>query len=181
MIKKEFERKLIICENDYITLLQDFNKNFIREDIFQINYYYDTFDFYIFNSDETLRVRQINDNLKLQYKYNKNYSDDIRISDEYSEKISELPQTIIINGIKVYNIGLMITERINFKLINCTVSLDKNYYLGMIDYEIEVESINEINLPNILQKLNFNIESKGKYSRYIEKLLKQEFKYELRK
>jgi len=181
MIEKEFERKLIIGENDYITLLQDFNKNFIREDILQINYYYDTPDYNIFHSDETVRVRQINDSLKLQYKYNKNYSGDIRISNEYSEKISELPQAIIINGIKVNNIGFMVTERINFKLMDCIISLDKNYYLGMVDYEIEVETTNEINLPDILQKLNFKVDSQGKYSRYIEKLLKQEYKYELQK
>jgi len=181
VIKKEFEKKLIICENDYIILLQELGKHFEREYILQINYYYDTLDFDIFYSDETLRVRQINDVLKLQYKYNKNYSGDIRISDEYSEKISELPQTILINGIITHNIGLMVTERINFKLLNCVISLDKNYYLGMIDYEIEVETTNEINLPDILQNLNFNIDGKGKYSRYIEKLLKQEFNYKLRK
>ena len=30
---------------------------------------------------------------------------------------------------------------------NFTISLDKNYYLGFVDYEIEIESINEIDLP----------------------------------
>jgi len=129
--------------------LQYLSEHLKQEKIMQINYYYDTSDFMLFNSRATLRVRQIESMLKLQYKYNKNYSGDIRISEEYSEKISELPKTITVNGVETQNIGFMLTERINFSLENCIISLDKNHYLGVVDFEIEVES--EFDLPDILK------------------------------
>ena len=181
MLEKEYERKLLIDFKKYNLLLIDLSEKIPREDIFQINYYYDTLDFTIFYSGETLRIRQIENNLKLQYKYNKTQINNIRISDEYSEKISELPESIIVNGVETYNIGFMTTERHNFNLENCIISLDKNYYLGVVDYEIEVETEKEDELPDILKNLNFESESIGKYRRFAEKLHKKGFKYEIRK
>jgi len=181
MLEKEYERKLIIDCEKFNLLLEDFTEKFHREEIFQINYYYDTPDFSIFNSGETLRVRQIDDILKLQYKYNKSRINDVRISDEYSEKINELPKIITVNDIETYNIGFMVTHRHNFNFEDCIVSLDKNYYLGVVDYEIEVEAEKENELPDILKELNFSSDSIGKYSRFAEKLLKQGFRYEVRK
>ena len=179
MTEKEFERKLIIGSGEYEELSHYLSKHSKQENIMQINYYYDTPDFTLFNASETLRIRQIGDMLKLQYKYNKNYSGDIRISDEYSEKISELPKTITVNGVETQNIGFMLTERINFSLKNCIISLDKNLYLGIVDFEIEVETEKESDLPDILKNLTFNINSSGKYSRFAEKLQNQGLKYEL--
>ena len=179
MIEKEFERKLVVEEDDYYALLNYFDKNNLREDILQINYYYDTHDFDVYNSDETIRVRQIKNKLKLQYKYNKNHSGDIRISDESSKEISELPQVIKTDKFETQNIGMMVTERINFIIKECTISLDKNYYLGVIDYEIEVETVKEIDISEIIQDIRFTSDGKSKYIRFIEKLIKQNAKCEL--
>jgi len=162
MIEKEYERKSLIDCEKYNLLLNNFTEKFPREDIFQINYYYDTPDFSLLNSGETLRARQIENVLKLQYKYNKTRIDNIRISDEYSEKINELSKIITVNGIETYNIGFMVTERHNFNLENCIVSLDKNYYLGIVDYEIEVETETESDLPDILNEFTFDPDSIGK-------------------
>lgn len=181
MIEKEYERKLNIDWEKYSLLLTDFTKKFRREDVFQINYYYDTPDFAFFHSGETLRIRQIENILKLQYKYNKIRMNDVRISDEYSEKIHDLPKIVIVNGSETHNVGCMITERYNFNSDNCIISLDKNYYLGVIDYELEVETEKESDLPAILREISFEINSIGKYSRYVEKLLEKGHKHELRK
>ena len=171
MTEKEFERKSIFNCEKYNMWLSDFTKKFPREDIFQLNYYYDTHGFALFHCGETLRVRQIGETLKLQYKSNKSYFGEMRVSDEYSEKVDELPKIIAIHGLETYNVGIMATERINFNVGDCVVSLDKNYYLGMIDYEIEVETKKEHDLPVILKNLSFHPDSKGKYSRYVEKFL----------
>ena len=173
MTEKEYERKAIIGREKYDMLLAEFTGKYPREDIFQINHYYDTPDFALYQSGETLRVRQTESTLKLQYKYNKNYFGDMRVSDEYSETIGELPKTIKINGLKAQNTGVMATERRNFDLGDCTVSLDKNYYLGAIDYEIEVETEKEHDLPDVLDEIGFDAKTNGKYSRYVEKLSKQ--------
>ena len=171
MTEKEYERKAVIGREKYDMLLSYFTGRYPREDIFQINYYYDTPDFALYKSGETLRVRQIENGLKLQYKHNKKYSGNMRVSDEYSEKIDELPKTVTIRETETKNIGFMATERRNFDLGDCIVSLDKNYYLGIIDHEIEVESEKEHDLPDILKDLAFALDSPGKYSRYVEKSL----------
>ena len=181
LTEREFERKSVVDCEKYNMWLAEFADRFPCEDIFQINYYYDTADFALFRSDETLRIRQIGNNLKLQYKHNKNHIGNMRISDEYSEKMDELPKSIAINGVETYNIGFMVTQRANFDLGNCVVSLDKNYYLGEIDYEIEVEGENGFDVPEILREVDFQPDSIGKYSRYMEKLLGQGASYEVRK
>jgi len=181
LTEKEFERKSVVSESDYAALLQELNNDFVCKDVFQINYYYDTTDFALFRSDETLRIRQIGNNLNLQYKHNKRHIDNMRISDEYSEKMDELPKSIAINGVETYNVGFMVTQRANFDLGNGIVSLDKNYYLGVVDYEIEVEGENGFDVPEILREVDFQPDSIGKYSRYMEKLLGQGASYEVRK
>lgn len=179
MLKKEYEKKLIINREKYDTWLADFTDRFPHEDIFQINYYYDTVDFALFHSNETLRARQTGDILKLQHKYNKSRVDNMRISDEYAEQLDILPKSIIVNGIEAHNVGFMATERHNFNLGNCVVSLDKNYYLGKIDYEIEAEAENDFDLPELLADIDFQPDAVGKYSRYIKKLLELGLKHEL--
>jgi len=57
--EKEYERKAIVGREKYDMLLAEFTGKYPREDILQINHYYDTPDFALYQSGETLRVRQI--------------------------------------------------------------------------------------------------------------------------
>ena len=69
----------------------------------------------------------------------------------------------------------MITFRTNFELNNCIISLDKNIYLGIIDYEIEVETSNSFaEIPAWLSEL-FSGDNKkviGKFHRFIDQYKK---------
>lgn len=75
MINKENEKKIILTEEEYLNINSKFEK---IEEKNQINYYFDTQNYGLANNDETLRVRQSDCGLKLEYKFNKKYSSMIR-------------------------------------------------------------------------------------------------------
>lgn len=174
-IEKEFERKAMINEEVYYCLIETLSPSIKCKKAFQINYYYDTPMFTFMHAGETLRVRQIENELKVQYKYNKSITDNIRTCDEFSAKIYSLPAKIIVNKIETTNIGSLITERTNFHIDKYLISIDKNYYLGLVDFEIEIESEKICDVPLILNNIEFKGLCKGKYERYLDKLLEQKF------
>lgn len=47
------------------------------------------------------------------------------------------------NGLLFEKIGLLVTERYSIIIKGIIIYLDKNYYNGQIDYEIEIEFINK--------------------------------------
>ena len=75
-------------------------------------------------------------------------------------------------GYVYYNIGNLITERTDYVIDGYKVSIDKNYYIGTIDYEIEIESDNIIDTNEIYDKFGIEFGDKvtGKYARFINKL-----------
>ncbi len=107
----------------------------------QINYYFDTVDFLLYNCGNTLRIRQIENNLVLQYKYNKKQIKNNRISDEYQKDVSMLPKSIYDIGIcdeyvtgenEFLYVGNLITNRFEFQVDRYSYFLDINYYWGNI-------------------------------------------------
>ena len=141
----------------------------------QINYYYDSNNFSMLHFGNSLRVRQKDNNISIEYKCKKTVSEGIRKCEEFKKKILHFPYTIVlskelsIDDDKVYNyIGNLITERTNFKIGSAVVSLDKNYYLGKIDYELEIESRNSETIKNIQNLIasNLPINNMGKYKRF---------------
>jgi len=165
----EFELKRLLTENEYTEFMGALLEVAGGTTIIQINYYYDDTEFNIFHKDETLRIRQIGAKLTLERKFNKRQEDSVRICDEDTNKIDLLPKMIIMNGFQYRNIGSMTTLRTNFSIDNVNISLDKNFYLGTVDYEIEVEykCLNKM-LP-ILKNILFSTKNAiGKYSRFIK-------------
>lgn len=145
----------------------------------QINYYYDNEDYYLLKHRNTLRVRQIEDKLKLEYKCKKAMiMDGVHTSQEYSKSIDDTPLFVNISdefGIKDNNfykyIGNLITQRSNYHVKNAVVSLDKNYYLGKIDYELEIEGEDTREIQKIYRQLEIPSSSlfyPGKFGRYCE-------------
>lgn len=108
----------------------------------QINYYYDTEGNTLNKNDVTVRVRQENDRLKWQIKRHTAKHGALFSSDEYCGSLDFLPGIIKFNEIKEDLIlkGSLVTERrvINFG-VGGKLCFDINIYLGVIDYEIEVE------------------------------------------
>ena len=173
---KEYEVKRMLSKEEYIAFVERFSKDNIANRYIQINYYYDTDDLRLFNSFETLRIRQIDSKLNIEYKYNRKSEGSTKICDEYSKEVDTLPYCLLNpvqdTGYVYYNIGNLITERTDYLIDGYKVSIDKNYYIGTVDYEIEIESDSVIDTNEIYDKFGIEFGDKvtGKYARFINKL-----------
>ena len=172
---KEVEKKELISKEQYLACLAYLMKKQIGNRKLQVNYYYDTDDFRLYTNNETLRVRQIEDQLKLEYKHNKTIENNVRTCDEYTQALDSLPSSIDNDALNIHNckyIGSLITERYDFKLNNSIISLDKNYYLGTLDYEIEIETEDDFQGIDFINPLGFTFEKPlvGKYQRFVDLL-----------
>lgn len=155
--------------------------------ISQKNYYYASLDKELENNDVTVRIRVFDDkNKKLQIKVKREVENpDFSSKDEYEFEFQDrIPKTIDLEkynrvgkmGLKaVQLIGVMRTDRKTQRREGLLIVLDKNYYLGCIDYELEVEfergmitEARELILSLKLEPMN----ELGKYRRFIQCLLK---------
>ena len=176
MIENEF--KLILSCEQFKQITNTLSVKYGKEfSNIQINYYYDSDDYFIAYCGDSLRVRQKGCNLSMEYKCKKSTaSDQIRKCEEYKKSINVFPNLIILSNefsiiddhIYKYK-GNLITVRTDFHINDTIVSLDKNYYLGKTDYEIEIESENpeRINEVKNLLQLNFPTNELGKYKRFL--------------
>ena len=176
----EIEKKSLISEAQYKIIVDKISGKSNKKTT-QINYYYDTENYILFNKNETLRIRQINDCLELQFKHEKKRFNEIRISKEFSKEVNCLPRVILINGLEIIFVGTLITERIRVIFDKFTLFLDKNFYMGKVDYEIEIEAENINGMPKELLGIEFINNCCGKYTRFICELLKQKDYYEISK
>ena len=182
MIEKEL--KVLLNYTLYKTVLHLFDWD---ETYTQINYYYSDNEFLLEQKKICSRVRVINGEYKLQIKMPVYNNTSLHIKDEYEEKIDELPHYISsskLNAItkmsfdEAYKVGTLTTERrVKSYKDGITICLDKNSYLGIIDYELEIEFEDNVDehLLNLLKKneINFENTAKGKYSRFMKRLKKQ--------
>jgi len=178
MISKEYERKQVLSKENFDECLLRLSSIYSCEEIIQINYYYDDEHLSLYKNGETLRIRQVGTKLTLETKKHKQYIGNIRVSDESSESITELPMNISMPYIEAVYIGNMLTIRKNYLLEGCTISLDHCFYLGFVDYEIEVETVNTNEGFSILDGIvSFTSNTRGKYTRFVDKLkdMKNEF------
>jgi len=179
MNSNEYERKKMLTADEHGSLMLQLSSLTTRFPITQINYYFDDIYFTLHNRSETLRIRQIEKNLTLEHKYNKRYIDGIRVCDELKKTVDWLPQQIVIKNTKYFYIGNMTTERMNFIFDNATFSLDKSMYLGVIDYELEVEAdsreqmINQIDLGISFEQIPY-----GKYTRFMNRFMEMRSEFD---
>lgn len=168
-ITQEIELKYMLTYKRFTELKEKLKKEYPDESVFQINYYYDTEDFFVAKTHNTLRIRQYEEKLTLQYKHNKTKTMNIRICDEYEREITKLPKSIDLDGKTCLLLGSLITERHLFWIDKKTnVSMDKNYYLGILDYEMEIEFEEIPQLSSILNLEDAEVSEKGKYHRFLE-------------
>lgn len=161
--------------DEYLLLLERLRSLAEEMSTIHINYYYDDMNWTLFNNDETLRIRQRDDQLSLEYKFGKHEFEDIRICNELKIPVKKVYSQILFKEKRLCLQGSMITFRTNFELNNCIISLDKNIYLGIIDYEIEVETSNSFaEIPAWLSELfsGDNKKAIGKFHRFIEQYKK---------
>ena len=178
MLKEtEKEFKYVVSAKLFQTFLSKCNEQypFVKNKL-QVNYYYDTDENALNKLRTTVRVRQQHSDIKLQIKRHRRNNDGLATSDEYTGQIETLPSTLKIPD--VYNVlilkGVLITERTMFSFgENSTICFDSNMYLGICDYEIEVEVDDaDINLARMfIEDLGLNSESfLSKSERFFERL-----------
>lgn len=129
---EHFQKLLSMCDEKY---------NFLEHKL-QANYYYDTEDNALNRSKTTVRIRQNHNKMKLQIKKHRTENGALYVSDEYSGSVDELPSALRIPDVQetVTLKGVLITERKIYTFgVNSTICFDGNMYLGVCDYEIEIE------------------------------------------
>lgn len=179
----EYEYKILIPQEKFENLYKEYSKSYFSTHLdkrVQLNYYYDTTDYFLFKNNITLRIRQINENLKLEIKTEKTKERLPRIAEESSFEIDRIPMFIDSNILptdfaKHYVLlGDLVTERTRFLTTDgVELCFDKNWYLGAVDYEFEVEyeKEKEYLAKKTFEQLSEGIEKsrfKTKYNRFIK-------------
>ena len=182
-VGKEFESRVMLTEHEYLDVVSHFMKMYPNNHFLQNNNnYFDTNDFFLKNRHITLRVRTINDiRSELTLKI-KGENGDIEINDDISFKEMEavMKNKIFPDGnVKNYllslpiplsdyeNIVSLYNRRLEIQFDNHLLVIDKNEYNGIVDYNLEIETKDDINLANKLlseyiQKFNLSL-AKQKY------------------
>ena len=139
----ETEYKYLINEERFMELLEKCNKRYsFSERKMQANYYYDTDSNVLNKSNTTVRIRQQHNKMKLQVKHHRAVKDSMALSDEHGRDVDKLPLAMRISEVNdtISLKGVLVTERTIYSFgENSTVCFDVNMYLGVCDYEIEVE------------------------------------------
>ena len=132
----EFEKKIMLTEQEYNLLTTYKVKN--TQSRIQTNYYFDTDDFDMNKKDITCRVRSENGKFKSIIKSHVGVNSDCSIESDVAFKDEFDPSAFSNMGLHMQ--GALITERmVLYKNECCEMVLDRNIYLGMSDFELEVE------------------------------------------
>ena len=59
---------------------------------------------------------------------------------------------IVLDENEYFYIGNLLTVIKNYEIDDNMISLDMNYYLGHIDYELEIESDTEVMVPKMMKE-----------------------------
>lgn len=136
----EFEKKVIISQREYAAILK--KRCADKPSVTQTNYYFDDHNYSMNKKGITCRVRSKNGSFKSTIKKHSFNNLDCSF-----EKDLETAQKFNINAFKYLGLnfqGCLVTERTEvFCNEYCQMVLDKNIYLGVTDYELEIEYLKE--------------------------------------
>ena len=176
---REKEIKIILTKSQYEEILHDFEWS---KNIYQCNNYYDN-NSYLEKNDITLRIRKIENTCLLQLKLPNKNKDGLVVKEEFEEFIKRADNYIetdivmknsCINICGFFNIGELITNRRVCEFSSdISICLDQNEYLGIVDYELEVEFKNSFpkELYKYIQEKGLTLENRvlGKRERFFNR------------
>lgn len=188
MENREYELKIMLSKEEYEYFYKKSTK-----DIVQTNYYFETPDFDMRKSKQTLRIRAKNNKYEITHKslITNNSNDGIIDMKEYSINLNKKDFIDIIDNRVTINsfidglpkplllIGKLNTKR-SIILTNDLlppIELDENNYLGIIDYELEWEISKSLYslaidyLKNEGIKLEEHITKQSKFIRFCNRIL----------
>ena len=132
----EFEKKILLSRKEYTALLWTMRKDF--SPTIQTNYYFDTDDYTMNQKGITCRVRSKNGRFQAVLKSHSRDASDCSV-----ENASEVQNEFDVNVFREMGLhiqGSLVTERTTIYTDTfCKAVLDRNLYLGCIDYELEIE------------------------------------------
>jgi uncharacterized protein YjbK len=148
MIESEF--KCLLTFEQYNMIHRTIKEKFQVKKFIQINYFYDTDKYELDMNDITFRIRQKEDHLQMQLKGPAKKEGMLIIRSELSKDIIDFPTAIRLEESEWCDLlpckgnitpkGSLVTERIKCNLNDSIeIDLDKNYYFGIVDYELEIE------------------------------------------
>ncbi|KYH33961.1 putative triphosphatase YjbK [Clostridium tepidiprofundi DSM 19306] len=191
MIEKEF--KVLLTEEQYKKIREaiQWEKSFVQK-----NYYYLDSEDELRSADITVRIREKNGKYMLQTKVPKLQEGALAIKEEKEREIDrvykelnykEYENLISIKSKCLKNVGSLNTERRIVHIGECEIALDKNYYLGKTDYELEIEYYSDeiphevIQMMSDLGDIKFEKRLVGKNKRFLKELDKKMQKDRLKK
>lgn len=181
----EQEIKVLLSKEQYELLETKFTW---EKTLFQKNTYYTAMDKQEEKAYNTIRIRELDGMYYLQVKMPVSESGSLHVKKEYEKKVDGITETISheqleeMTGLDLptaKKVGTLATER---KLcyreeMHAEICLDKSDYLGVTDYELEVEYTDEY--PGELVKqiedygIDVNRHGKGKCGRFFAKAEEQ--------
>lgn len=173
----EKEIKIILDEKQYLEVMNSFQ---FSESFEQINYYYANRE--IIENNITIRIREKLGQMKLQLKIPQKTDKALHINKEYEKKVNRVLQHI--SKEEIYELsGLHCSNDVkllgSLKTIRCIcntfpnvkIALDKSFYFNNIDYEIEIEYVDELSIDIVdrLKMLDLHLDKdvNGKNKRFL--------------
>ena len=173
----EKEIKIILDEKQYLEVMNSFQ---FSESFEQINYYYANRE--IIENNITIRIREKLGQMKLQLKIPQKTDKALYINKEYEKKVNRVLQHI--SKEEIYELsGLHCSNDVkllgSLKTIRCIcntfpnvkIALDKSFYFNNIDYEIEIEYVDELSIDIVdrLKMLDLHLDKdvNGKNKRFL--------------
>lgn len=179
MLEQEFKALISKEQFEKIRYNYTWDKKFT-----QVNHYYFDNNDYIIKNEITVRVREKDNSYKLQIKIPESIRSNIHIKNEFSMPFDNVPQVISGDVLKklcgfdvgdVKRLGELKTERRTKKISNSVkLFLDKNEYLNTIDFEVEIEYLNdESEITNLVRELGLSKSAVtyGKKTRFVQKFI----------
>ena len=180
-LNMEYEARVMINEEQYLNIRSHYLSNeYQYEELVNENYYFDTKDLKLSSSHKVLRLRKINNQkyeltlkiqegngcLEINHHLTSIEKDELMKNHIIpSTKIKEKLKEIGIDPSNIRFITDLKTERLEVKLENCLLVIDKNHFRGRVDFNIEVESDSEKHAKDQLITIisPFGIEYKKDY------------------
>lgn len=181
----EYEKKILLSKEEYLIIIKTMCGN-VHNATIQTNYYFDTDDFSMNKKGVTCRIRGKNGKYVATVKNHGGSETDCSV--ETTVEIKNQFDTEIFNEMGLSLQGTLVTERTQvYKDEFCQAVLDRNFYSGKTDYELEIEYLHDCEtyatqlLNEIAQVLVFNkhitgikdlqkrmVESKSKSERFFD-------------
>ena len=132
----EYEKKILLTEAEYKALLSMIPSE--SQQIIQVNHYFDTVDLENHAQGITFRIREKNGRFTATEKRHQIGSPERNL--EYSRPAKSAHDAGVFGVKNLLYQGTLTTERVTWEADKYTcICLDKNTYLGITDYELEIE------------------------------------------